>query len=596
VSAGDWDVTFRLRDAVGPQFDATFTEGSPFTFIRSHMDTLSAALPDKASATPVTCSTTCGSALLITAPRSRYLLVSPIKDAFRVNGSIISMRFTQDQTQMTIAAVASNSDPAAYLASAMRPFTGTRAEYSVTAAQVTTTFRFPQETLMGVLPHQYISLVPPVGKVIGTFDTVHGPIRLIAGSTFRTALPRPSILPSLPPLKALQSDQSLVTQLRTDINATIPPAGDVYSGGKDVLRTAMLVELAGLLGNNDLRAQAVTKARAALGTFCTAGTEDTFSLAYDANAGGLIAFPPAFGSEHYNDHHFHYGYLIHAAAIVAMFDPALPGQYGDCVKLLMRDIASSNRADPSFPYLRYFDPYAGHSWAGGLTLFGDGNNQESVSEAAHAWYAMALYGRATGDVATENLGTWLYAQESQSERLYWLNNLPSADVLPANFPYPMLSIIWGGKADYATFFDGSDPAVRGIQFFPITTSLFSVLSRSVNSRLIAPIIGPAEKNIWKSGLSMIDAFYNPNAGIPADWPIDPAYSRTYVNYWQQAAKILGEPVASMGSCAGTVFSKNGKLTGAVYRFPRDPAQCSFTLNGRTVTLGSLVTGWNVRTW
>jgi hypothetical protein len=83
----------------------------------------------------------------------------------------------------------------------MRPFTGTRAEYSVTAAQVTTTFRFPQETLMGVLPHQYISLVPPVGKVIGTFDTVHGPIRLIAGSTFRTALPRPSILPSLPPLK-----------------------------------------------------------------------------------------------------------------------------------------------------------------------------------------------------------------------------------------------------------------------------------------------------------------------------------------------------------------------------------------------------------
>ena len=55
------------------------------------------------------------------------------------------------------------------------------------------------------------------------------------------------------------------------------------------------------------------------------------------------------------------------------------------VLLLIRDIASPDRDDPLFPFLRTFDPYAGHSWASGTALFGSGNNQESSSEAMNAW-------------------------------------------------------------------------------------------------------------------------------------------------------------------------------------------------------------------
>jgi len=67
------------------------------------------------------------------------------------------------------------------------------------------------------------------------------------------------------------------------------------------------------------------------------------------------------------------------------------------VELLIREIASPDRNDPLFPFLRNFDPYAGHSWASGNAQFADGNNQESSSEAMNAWYGIILWGELTGN-------------------------------------------------------------------------------------------------------------------------------------------------------------------------------------------------------
>src|SRR5688572_31565583 len=61
--------------------------------------------------------------------------------------------------------------------------------------------------------------------------------------------------------------------------------------------------------------------------------------------------------------------------------------------LFRSDIASPDRQDKLFPFLRNFDPYAGHSWASGHARFGDGNNNESSSEAMNAWYGMILFGQ-----------------------------------------------------------------------------------------------------------------------------------------------------------------------------------------------------------
>lgn len=607
IIAGDWDVTYRIRDAAAAQFDATFIQGSPFVFIRPFGSSLTAALPEQSRASPVDCKKECGSALLIQAPAATYLLVAPIQHAFTIRGGNVSIRFEAGKSLVTIAAIAPGSDHERYLGAAMRPYIGTKATYAVTASDVSTTFRFPTATIMGILPHQYLTLSYAAtdngprpfiegdpDKLIGTFETIRGPVRLFSGKGFRTMLPRPSILPSLPPVPSLQSDDSMRELLQAEIARNETPSGDVYSIVKLLYRTAALAELADTMGAVALRDRAVAQARYSLAQSCSAAPASPLKFAFDPRGGGIIALPPAFGSEHYNDHHFHYGYVLHAAAIVARFDPAFLGQYGDCFRLLARDIASSNRNDPSFPYLRYSDPYGGHSWANGLTGFGDATNQESASEAMHAWYSLALFGRTAGNKNLENLGVWLYAQESQAARIYWLNAEKSSGAVPKDFPYPMLSILWGGKADYATFFDGSDAAIRGIQFFPVTTALLPIVTEEIVSRVVAPAARSAQNIIWKSSLTLVEMLVNPQARIATDAPIDPGLSRSYVEYWQQALPILGQPTGSTQNCPGYVFKNGAGLLAAVYRFPLDPVTCNFTVGLKAVHLDKLTQGWNLR--
>jgi len=398
----------------------------------------------------------------------------------------------------------------------------------------------------------------------------------------------------LPPVAALRSDESLRALLRSDIEGNQAPTGDVYAVVKLLFRTAALAELADTLDETELRDRAVAQARYSLAQSCSAAPESPLTFAFDPRGGGIITLPPAFGSEHYNDHHFHAGYLLHAAAIVARFDPSFLQQYGDCFRLLARDTASPNRKDPSFPYLRYFDPYGGHSWANGLTGFGDATNQESASEAMHAWYALALFGHTAGNKNLENLGVWLYAQESQAARVYWLHAEQASGAIPTDFPYPMLSILWSGKADYATFFDASDAAIRGIQFFPVTTALLPIITDEIVSRIVAPIARSSENTIWKTSLTLVEMLVHPQVRLAAAAPIDPVLSRSYVEYWQRALPLLGQPIGSTGSCPGSVFKNDGTLLAAVYRFPLDPVTCNFMVSLKVVNLVKLQPGWNMR--
>jgi endoglucanase Acf2 len=102
----------------------------------------------------------------------------------------------------------------------------------------------------------------------------------------------------------------------------------------------------------------------------------------------------------YNDHHFHYGYHIYAAAVVAHFDPKWGRKYWEQVLLLVRDIANPSKEDSAFPLFRHKDWYQGSSWASGVPLppFLNGKNQESSSEAIAAYEAVALYG---GEMVSE---------------------------------------------------------------------------------------------------------------------------------------------------------------------------------------------------
>jgi endo-1,3(4)-beta-glucanase len=93
---------------------------------------------------------------------------------------------------------------------------------------------------------------------------------------------------------------------------------------------------------------------------------------YDKTYGGLVTINGIndqfanFGSGWYSDHHFHYGYFIHAAAVIARFDVPFFEANRGAFDALVRDICNPDSNDMDFPFARHKDFFDGHSWASGL--------------------------------------------------------------------------------------------------------------------------------------------------------------------------------------------------------------------------------------
>jgi endoglucanase Acf2 len=274
------------------------------------------------------------------------------------------------------------------------------------------------------------------------------------------------------PLAGKMDRAVLNSYLDQEAGAKVPPLGDTYWDGKFLGKLATLIPLAEQAGNDRAaRALRATLQARLENWFVAAGKGEAKSRGlfyYNKNWGTLIGYPASYGSDtELNDHHFHYGYFIKAAAEIARHDKAWAAdeRWGGMVKLLIRDVASPSRADPLFPFLRCFDPYAGHSWASGHARFADGNNNESSSEAMNAWCGMILWGEATGDRAIRDLGIFLYVTEMTAINEYWFD--VHGDNHPKKYPASVVTMIWGGKGANATWFSSKPELVHGINWLPM---------------------------------------------------------------------------------------------------------------------------------
>lgn len=351
--------------------------------------------------------------------------------------------------------------------------------YEPKTSIVETTFSFATKahegdergTLFALYPHQWRTMDR---KLSGhSYGSVRGEMRLGDGTGFTTRMTYPGVLPALP--DAGGCDKAVLSALLDAETRVAPGPKDTYWDGKLLGRLAALVPIAGQLENEEAARKLTGELKRRLEGWFSASAPDVAGARkraglfyYDKRWGALIGYPASYGSDtELNDHHFHYGYFLRAAAEVARRDPAWAGadRFGPMVKLLIRDMASPDRADPLFPFLRCFDPYAGHSWASGAARFADGNNQESSSEAMNAWYALVLWGEATGDAALRDLGIFLYTTEMHAIDEYWF------DVLGRNRPKEygpsVVTMVWGGKGVYETWFSPAPEAKHGINWLPI---------------------------------------------------------------------------------------------------------------------------------
>ncbi|RMG32344.1 MAG: hypothetical protein D6732_13520, partial [Methanobacteriota archaeon] len=343
------------------------------------------------------------------------------------------------------------------------------------------------------------------------------------------------------------------------------PVGPTYENGKLMARFSNLVYIADQLGAITERDHFLSELKNRLEEWFTAGGSQEY--VYNDKWDVLTGYPSGFGADNQiNDHHFHASYAITSAATIALYDSAWASQdnWGGMVNLLIKDADNWDRQDSQFPFLRTFDPYAGHSWAAGHGDFAEGNNQESSSESMNFSSAVFLWGEATGQKEIRDLGIFLHSNEASAVDQYWF------DVDDVNFPqeYPHVAIgmVWGGKGVHSTWF-GADPEfIHGINLLPITSGslylgkhpdyIIKNYNEIVSERGDQPVIW---KDILWQYLSMSDA----NLAL-SYYYADPNYepfdgeSRAHTMHWLYNMKKLGhvEPHVSADIPSFAVFVNN----------------------------------------
>jgi endoglucanase Acf2 len=149
-----------------------------------------------------------------------------------------------------------------------------------------------------------------------------------------------------------------------------------------------------------------------------------------------------------NDHHFHWGYFIHAAAFMEQFEPGWANQFGGMINLLIRDAASTDRNDPLFPYLRNFSPYAGTAGQTVLQRFLSGMIRSLLLKVCSS-SSLIHWGTITNNTAIRDLGIYIYTTEQTATEEYWF------DINKRNFKpgygFSLASRIWGNGYDNQTF-------------------------------------------------------------------------------------------------------------------------------------------------
>ncbi|KAM7516632.1 hypothetical protein LguiA_006215 [Lonicera macranthoides] len=207
------------------------------------------------------------------------------------------------------------------------------------------------------------------------------------------------------------------------------------------------------------------------------GTFGSNGFLYDRKWGGIVTKQGSvdsgadFGFGVYNDHHYHLGYFLYGISVLAKIDHAWGRKYKKQAYSLMADFMNLGRGPNSkYSRLRCFDLWKLHSWAGGLTEFADGRNQESTSEAVNAYYSAALMGLAYGDTHLVAVGSTLSAMEIHSAQTWWHvredDKMYSEDFTREN---RVVGVLWANKRDSALWF--APPEWRecrlGIQLLPL---------------------------------------------------------------------------------------------------------------------------------
>ncbi|KAG5182496.1 endo-1,3(4)-beta-glucanase [Tribonema minus] len=307
-------------------------------------------------------------------------------------------------------------------------------------------------------------------------------------------------------------------------------------------RLALIAEELGEMGYRDQ--QAVSVIEDAMAAWLRNDNSDL--LVYDKTWGGVVTYDGLndaaadFGNGWYNDHHFHYGYFLYAAAVVAKNRPGFYPAYRRQLDFMVSDIACHRALADRFPTARHKDFFDGHSWASGLFSQGNGKSQESSSEAVNAYYAVYLLGMATGNRELRDWGRILLAGELRSTDKYWhMRN--DSDVYDSIFASNrMVGVVGGLDAVDVTWFGDNVEYVHGINMMPFTPISAELLPYGYMREewpMLATALTREDPPLvaqWEGYIHLAHAILDPEAawsGISDLTVFDAANSKTNSLHW-----------------------------------------------------------------
>ncbi len=610
----DGTVTVEWRSGGTPVMEATLVHGSPYMFFQVYAGT--PVIRTKASLGPekgvfYQSSTSLGVWTDVASVRNNFLIVAEGAAQF-TNPTAAETGFAPPGGRFTLVwlPVTGPSAPSSAMISDFSQYALNRVarvniNYAVdpNTQAVTVTRDYvgsdgvAVNTQAGLMPLQWKN----TSQVLGPYTTrsARGVIRFMPTSRVQYQFPFVGVLPLLPTQLGQTEEgrlRAMITQFVASGPASWNSKTDTYWSGKAYGKVAELAAIARSIGMVSEADVMVNWLKSELSDWFRANNsgplDKTKYFAYDRDWATLLGFDESFGTQQQlNDHHFHYGYFIRAAAEICRVDASWCGTaaYGPMVELLIRDFAAG-RNDPMFPYLRNFDPANDFSWASGHANFALGNNNESTSEAANAYGAIVLYGLITNNQSLVDRGIYLHASTSAAYWEYWNNfdafagKTGDFNNFPSGYSKLATSIIWGAGADFSTWFSGAYAHILGIQGLPLNPLVLHIgqhadylagyltlgLSQSSNGQPSGLAAGQWP-DIWWNIMAMADpqrAIDDFNA-VNLNYAVEEGETTAHTYQWINAFKALGHVESGKGTItadypSAVAFSNNGILTYVVY--------------------------------
>ncbi|PIT73618.1 hypothetical protein B9Z42_10395 [Limnohabitans sp. B9-3] len=603
---GDWSVDIRFPSK-DQSLTTTIAHGSPFVFATLSQGDLGL---DFGADLQAHIWSKDARVLIIKGGSKTYAAFAPTGGTWQQGGRAWTLNLPAAKRYMSVAVMPNELDGTVhqFLASAYSHISNTKAEFRVDQdkSEVVTSFHVETQTkegaqaptIVGLYPHHYFGNKELPSVAVGTLPSIRGELKFYASNSFTTRHVSQGFVPYWPGVKDPKSSQAIVSNLSKESSRARRMMLEIGQGpywqGKGLQRISQLMTVADVQGETATRDKllALIKKRA---EEWLSGQSDRTYFHYSPTLGTVASYPEEYDAvKDMNDHHFHYGYWIRAAADIGMRDPEWikAEKWGGMIDLLVADIATAQRGRKDFPYLRNFDPYEGHSWASGTGMSPDGNNQESSSEAINAWVGLMLWGSLQGRQDLVDLGTYLYATEIQSINHYWFDI--HGLTLPPEYKNVEVSMLFGGKLAHNTWWIDEPRQIHGINLLPLTaSSTYLAASPAFTHKNMAALEqeidiyqgrGKRAKpdDIWQDLFAKYVALVDPKKGLELwkEWgSIELGDTRTHAQHWLFFLNEVGTP--DLGITANTKFyasfkAANGKRTYMAYNPTRSPVDVRFS--------------------